>query len=238
MDLRSTLRTIVAAHAPEVLNLFRRARRTAKNHLFSPTRAFDRIYRENLWGSSESRSGSGSTAEATSTLCRDLPPLLVRLGIRTLLDAPCGDFWIRRADLHLEHYIGIDAVDALIRENARAYGAPSRTFKVLDLTVKVPPRADLILCRDLFIHLSYRHAWRVLVNFRQSGSEYLLCSQCPSLSVNEDIVTGSFRPVNLRRAPFNFPAPMLELDDSPLAPGPTASRRTMALWRLADLPIP
>src|SRR5678816_3876489 len=127
-----------------MLDLFRRIRRTAQNYLGSTSRPFERIYRENLWGSSESRSGTGSSIEPTSALCRELPSLIVRLGVRTLLDAPCGDFWIRRANLDLEHYIGVDAVDGLISENRRNHGAHGRTFQVLDLTKEVPPRADLI----------------------------------------------------------------------------------------------
>lgn len=237
IDLRSSLRAFVAEHSPEMLELFRRARRAARNYLGSPSRPFERIYLQNLWGNSESRSGVGSTTEATAILCRSLPGLLQELGVRTVVDAPCGDYWLRRAKLELERYRGLDSVPALIAANTARYASPSATFQVLDLTEAAPPRADLILCRDLLIHLSFRHARRVLANFKRSGSTYLLCSTNPDHPANVDIVTGSFRPLNLRRAPFDLPAPMRELDDGPDEAGPGTVRRTMALWRLADLPI-
>ena len=237
MDLRSSLRAFVAGHSPQMLDLFRRARRAAQNYLGSASRPFERIYLQNLWGNSESRSGAGSTTEATAILCRSLPVLLQQLGVRTLVDAPCGDHWLRRANLELERYVGLDSVPALIATNAAHYASPTRIFQVLDLTEAVPPTADLILCRDLLIHLSFRHARRVLANFKRSGSTYLLCSTNPDHPATEDIVTGSFRPLNLRRAPFDLPAPIRELADGPSEAGPGSVRRTMALWRLADLPI-
>ena len=220
-----------------MLALFRRARRAAQNRLGSTSRPFQRIYRENLWGSAESRSGTGSTSIATAALCEQLPPLLAQLGIRTMLDAPCGDFWVRRANLVLDQYIGVDVVPALVDANSRSDGSPARRFELLDLTETVPPPVDLILCRDLLIHLSYRHSLRVLSNFRQSGSRFLLISQNPDHPENADIVTGSFRPLNLRLPPFELPSPILELGDDSREPGPSTVRRTMALWRLADLPV-
>ncbi len=45
-------------------------------------------------------SGLGSEIDATAVLRAELPPLLARLGVTSLLDAPCGDAgWINRADL-------------------------------------------------------------------------------------------------------------------------------------------
>src|SRR4029079_3449220 len=69
---------------------------------------FERIQRPNLWGAATSVSGLGSEDHATSALREALPPLLQRLGVRTLLDAPCGDAgWIGRCRLGVD-YIGVD----------------------------------------------------------------------------------------------------------------------------------
>jgi hypothetical protein len=237
-DLRAVIRAFLGEHSPEMLVLFRRVRRAAQNHLGSTRRPFERIYRDNLWGCPESVSGYGSSESATAELCKALPALILDLGVRTLVDAPCGDFWIRRANLTLEQYTGVDAVTELVDANNRNHGATGRVFQVMDLIVAAPPRADLLLCRDLLIHLSFRHARRVLSNFKRSRSQYLLCSQNPDWESNEDIVTGNFHPLNLRGFPFEFPAPILELGDNPPTPPPPGHRRTMALWRLSDLPIP
>jgi hypothetical protein len=56
---------------------------------------FQRIHDTNLWGASESTSGLGSQMEATAALRRELPRLFEKLGVASLLDAPCGDAgWI------------------------------------------------------------------------------------------------------------------------------------------------
>lgn len=61
---------------------------------------FTSIYRNNGWGSLESRSGAGSTLASTANIRRELPGLVERLNIRTLLDAPCGDFnWMKEVAL-------------------------------------------------------------------------------------------------------------------------------------------
>src|SRR5437762_14003755 len=51
---------------------------------------FSRIYRDDIWRDGESLSGWGSTLEQTEILRSELPGLLSRLGVKSLLDAPCG----------------------------------------------------------------------------------------------------------------------------------------------------
>jgi hypothetical protein len=51
---------------------------------------FERIHEINLWGAAASVSGLGSETDATATLRADLPGLLRKLGVKSLLDAPCG----------------------------------------------------------------------------------------------------------------------------------------------------
>ena len=81
------------------------------------------------------------------------------------------------------------------------------------------PAADLILCRHLLIHLSFRQGLAALENFRRTGAQYLLATTNPSLPENREIVqTGSFRPVNMERAPFMLPRPLQVLPD-PQGPG-------------------
>jgi len=50
---------------------------------------FERIFATNLWGAT-SPSGLGSELHSTAGLREQLPGFLRRLGIRTLLDVPCG----------------------------------------------------------------------------------------------------------------------------------------------------
>ena len=144
---------------------------------------------------------------------------------------------MRSARLDLDSYVGVDVVQELVDENNRRYGSSRYRFVKLDLTCQQLPRSDLIVCRDLLIHLSFRHALSVLRNFQRSGSTYLLCSNSPDQELNAEIVTGSFRPLNLRAAPFTFASPERELSDCSSSETTPKSRKTMALWRLQDLKL-
>src|SRR5690349_11851139 len=79
------------------------------------TATFSRIYEQNLWGDKESVSGTGSSITATVVVRSELPALLERLGVQSLLDAPCGDFtWMKEVVGGIGRYTGVDIVPRLI----------------------------------------------------------------------------------------------------------------------------
>jgi hypothetical protein len=202
--------------------------------LFSQ-RVFANIYRENMWSDAESRSGGGSNLHATAPLRVALPPLLQTLNVRTLLDVPCGDFrWMSTVALDGVTYIGADIVPDLIAANQAQWGAPGRTFLTLDAARDGLPRADLILCRDLLIHLSFARICRVLANLHRSAATWLAVSTYPGTKVNSDARTGWHRPVNLQAAPFHFPPPDHLIRDEP---HPTQGDKHLGVWRLDALSI-
>lgn len=197
-------------------------------------RVFELIYRENLWGDDRSRSGPGSTLEDTAAIRAALPPLLERLGVRSLLDVPCGDFsWMSHVPLDLEYYGG-DIVPELVDEVRRRYGGPRRRFALVDVVRGPLPRVDLVLCRDCLVHLSFADARRALRAVRASGSTYLLTTTFWDRSVNRDIRTGAWRPLDLTLPPFSF-GPPLELIDERCALERWPDKG-LGLWRVADLP--
>lgn len=191
---------------------------------------FSDIYRKNLWGDAESVSGRGSTLARTETIRRALPALLASVGARSLLDAPCGDFnWMRYVELDGIEYTGADVVPELIERNRQAYGAGGRTFVVADVTKDRLPRADVVLCRDCFIHLSFRDINAAVANFKRSGSGFLLATTHTSVAENEDMQTGGWRSVNLQSPPFNFPQPrQLIVEDAELG-------KCLGMWSLEEL---
>src|SRR5437870_5114626 len=76
---------------------------------------FARIYERNHWSGSESLSGPGSSMDETGAVRRALPDLVSRLGVRRMVDIPCGDFhWMKELDLDLDAYIGVDIVGSLV----------------------------------------------------------------------------------------------------------------------------
>ena len=87
-----------ARSRPEVLAHVRFAARRAELEGLPHEELFTRIWKTNLWGAETSASGLGSEDTATSTLRTQLPALLERLNVETLLDLPCGDFgWMNAA---------------------------------------------------------------------------------------------------------------------------------------------
>ena len=94
--------------------------------------AFERIYSANEWGSNESRSGLGSNLDLTHQVRRALPPLLRGLAVKSMLDAPCGDYnWMPHVDLGSTNYIGCDIVPELITANRMRH--PGIEFLCVDL---------------------------------------------------------------------------------------------------------
>jgi hypothetical protein len=227
------LKSYIKSAFPAGVRASRRLRMLGRALLFpSPgiEQVFGEIYRNNSWGDPESVSGRGSTLARTAVVRRELPALLAELGAESLLDAPCGDFnWMRSVDLGRVHYTGADVVAELIEQNRAKYGGPHRRFVVLDITKDEAPRADLVLCRDCFIHLSFRHTRAAVANFKRSGSTYLLATTHAGARENVDIESGGGHYVNLRLPPFNFPAPLRLIEEDP-EPG-----KCLGLWRLQDL---
>jgi hypothetical protein len=198
---------------------------------------FEWIYRTNKWGDPESVSGKGSNLERTRNLREQLPGLLHRLGIRTLLDAPCGDFhWMRHTALDLDGYVGADIVQDLIDRNNVEHAAPSRRFVCLDLACDPLPPADAILCRDCLVHLDLPTIGRVLANLATSGSRYLLTTSHRLHGDYVDKVTGKHRLINLERPPFDWPAPIEQIVES-VPPGGRDSGKILGVWRIEDISL-
>jgi hypothetical protein len=197
---------------------------------------FEYIYRENMWGSPESVSGIGSTLLVTTSLRQQLSELCKQFQIRTLIDAPCGDFaWMSVAALPVESYLGIDIVESLIAKNQKLYGRQGITFQVGDLTNINPPQVDLLLCRDCLVHLSFDNIRRVLSNFIASNSKYFLTTTFPENDLNVDIENGDWRMLNLERQPFHFPSPTILINEECDEVDGAYRDKSLGLWKLHDL---
>ena len=173
----------------------------------SPVNAsvFSEIYRNNYWGSGESRSGRGSELSATERLRQFLPYIWNKYQIKSLFDAPCGDYnWMRMVEKNGIIYIGGDIVPDCIENNNKQYKEENVSFKVMDITKDDLPKVDMIFCKDCLQHLSNEDIWKALKNFRKSGSTWLLTTSYPLTQKNWDIQNGGYRPLNLLAEPFNF----------------------------------
>ena len=196
---------------------------------------FTMIHEHNLWGSGHSISGLGSEMEATKAVREALPGVFKQFGIRTLLDAPCGDAsWIRSADLKLDRYIGIDIVPSLIEDLSASARAHER-FVVADITCDHLPQSDAVLCRDCLVHLSFENIYQALVNFRSSGARWLLTTTFPELVSNVDCEDGDWRGLNFQQLPFAWPAPLMTLSENCTEGDGSWSDKSLAVWDLTAL---
>jgi hypothetical protein len=196
---------------------------------------FAEIYHGNLWGEPESVSGPGSSLAETAAIRRELPGLLAELGVRTLLDAPCGDCrWIFEMPLNLDLYVGADVVPALVESNAARLGGPGREFRRLDITRDPLLRTDAILCRDCLIHFSYRFIQMSLDNFRRSGARWLVSTTYSGLPTNHDILSGQWRPIDLELPPFGLPPAARRIVEKEYDEGGRRLVRSLGVWSLTE----
>jgi len=197
----------------------------------TPREIFTEIYRRNIWGYQETVSGASSTLNYTEKLRQTLPHLLVDLNIGTMLDLPCGDFhWMSEIELPVTHYIGGDIVPHLVQATRIRYGRPNREFRTIDLCNDPLPKADLLFCRDCFIHLSDDMIALAIENIVRSDIKYLLTTTYPE-GENRTIHNGDWFTVNLCAAPYNFPPPIRALEDWV----PPFDRHQLALWEIDSL---
>lgn len=210
---------------------------TARYAAWRRHRVFRHIFRSNFWGDKDSVSGTGSNLAQTEFVSTELPLLLARHGVRTMLDAPCGDlFWMQHVALGVEHYVGVDIVPELIARNCAQFENAERSFVLCDLVDGDLPRADLIFSRDFLVHLSFDEARRAIANFRRSGATWLLTTTFSDDRENPNIEAGEWRPLSLHRPPFNFPVPVELLNERCTEGGGAFTDKSLGLWRLAELP--
>jgi hypothetical protein len=197
---------------------------------------FERIYSTNLWSDPESRSGVGSTLHSTRVLRTELPRALRQLGARVLLDVPCGDFtWIEHVDLSGIEYIGGDIVPSIVEKNQRLHSTESRRFVGLDLTRDVLPDADVLLCRDCLVHLSYANIRAVMANIARSKVRCVLMTSFPGRGDNRDVVDGDWRPLDFQAPPFSFPEPLLTIVEECEEEGGSYADKSLLAWRVEGL---
>lgn len=199
---------------------------------------FERIHETNLWGADSSVSGVGSELDATAAIRDRLPGLLKELGVRSMLDAPCGDHrWMASLDLKIDRYVGIDIVPSIVEALQQRYRDDGhRSFLLSDITHDPLPHCDLILSRDCLVHFSFRTLRRAVRNLKASGATWLLTTTFPELERNDDIEDADWRPLNLERAPFHWPAPAEIINERCTEAGGAYADKSLALWRLEDLP--
>jgi hypothetical protein len=201
---------------------------------------FQRIRDTNLWGAEATALGLGSEMDATTVLRAELPRLLKKLGVVSLLDAPCGDAgWINQADLDVR-YAGVDIVPSLVEalQARAAAGEIDGEYRLADITGDSLPRCDAILCRDALVHLSFANIERAVANFRASGAIWLIATTFPDWQANQDCEDGDWRALNFEREPFQWGSPVELVNENCTEAGGGWRDKSLGVWQLAEIPYP
>lgn len=167
---------------------------------------FSRIYREGAWTHG---SGPGSLAEVNKPFIAYLTRFLAANRIARMVDFGCGDFqYMRRVDLAATEYVGLDVVPTLLETNRQKFGREGVTFSLTPDDLSELPSGDLLLLKDVLIHLPNSYAAELL-HHAVGKYRFILAinneSEDPS-EYNRDITAGEFRPVDISLAPFSLPS--------------------------------
>jgi tetratricopeptide (TPR) repeat protein len=168
---------------------------------------FSNIYKHNLWGG-ETKSGPGSSLKEDKPITLWMKKNLRKLGIRTIVDAACGDFnWMRYIICDSDiNYRGFDIVEELIKKNQRLYGTENIKFEHANICETPLPSCDLLIVRHCLFHLGYSDINNFLKNISLVNYKYLLTDThvLDDTFENRDILSGEFRLIDLYSTPFNF----------------------------------
>ena len=105
-----------------------------------------------------------------------------------------------------ESYLGLDIVEELILKNNNNYSNNKILFKKFDLVEdELDNGYDLILVRDVFIHLKNDQILNFLNKIKKNDSIFFGVTSSPSLQINRDLkVEGRYRDINIEISPYNL----------------------------------
>ena len=198
---------------------------------------FEMIYNENFWESNESSSGIGSEIKNTKEVLKVIKLIIKEYKIKSIIDIPCGDFnWMSSLEMENIDYEGFDIVRSVIKENNIKFKKPNVNFYYSDIINSELPKGDLMLVRDCLVHFSFEDIKKSIFRIKQSKSNYLLSTSFVNLKKNTDIYTGDWRPINLEKEPFNFPKPIITINEECDEMDGIYSDKSICLWEIKNLP--
>ena len=157
----------------------------------------------------ESVSGLGSDVRVTEKLVLELGNFIKDNQIKSLLDVACGDFiWMKNLlnenkDLK---YCGLEIVKDIVDDNNKKYSNSRIKFDCVDvINSELPNNYDLILVRDLFIHIKNDDIKNILKKIKSSNCKYYAINNFPKIILNKEVKNyGHYRLVNIEADPFNL----------------------------------
>jgi len=180
----------------------------------------------------ESVSGCGSNLDMTNDIRNHLPLIFEKFNIKSVIDSPCGDWnWMKLVNLDNINYIGYDVLTDLLELNNNNYRKNNINFEYKDIINDSIPSSDLIICRDFMFHIRNEENLKLLNNFKNSGSKFLLATSFDFLPENQNLSNDAdwgYRPINLLLPPYNLGEPIYSFIES----HPQCNGRGLYLWKI------
>lgn len=195
---------------------------------------FTYIYKKKYWksGKDGSLSGSGSDKKASKNLVNGLNNFIRENTIQSILDVPCGDWtWMSEVRLQNLEYTGGDIVEDIINNNRVKYSRDNVSFRKINLMDDDLISCDLLIVRDLLVHLKNKDILKCLENIKKYDIKYIGLTHYPNTKYNKNTFWGDrWRPLNMLKEPFNIFQPDYILSDAS-NDGGVDENRVLAIWK-------
>ncbi|KAL9647337.1 hypothetical protein ABK040_011702 [Willaertia magna] len=201
---------------------------------------FSSVYNEGMWNNKLKhvpQSGIGSARSYTNSARHAIKTVVKAYGIKTFVDAPCGDVnWIQLLFPFFKEnqieYIGVDIVPELIAKHKVTFKDYEGTvkFQEKDLAEQILPKGDLIFCRQALQHMNPGNVLKTIHNFCKSGAKYLMTTLylTGTQEENEKLIFGPHASlINFLAPPYSFIEPIAMFVD-----GQLNQKQYLALWEL------
>jgi len=163
--------------------------------------AFLEIYQKDVWGIGDNIEPEPENIERYVALIQEF---LGNNEIRSVVEFGCSAWpHLHRVNWDGIEYDGFDVVEALVDVATRRYEARNIQFHVMTDGARLP-RADLLICKDVFQHLPCSDI-KYYIGIFKSLYKYMLITDdiYPDDATNKDIEYGGYRAVRLDLEPFN-----------------------------------
>lgn len=187
---------------------------------------FRHIFSSNHWrdynkpNENKSVSGKGSDLRSTKIISEELILFFKSRKIQRILDIGCGDFlWMKSVLAKFSEYdcyLGLDIVPELIDQNKKNFSNDKINFNNFDIVIdELPNGFDIILIRDVFIHLNNKSINHCIQKLIKSDAQFIGITSTPSIKNNKDLKKeGRYRDINIETEPFNLKSPLICLSDN------------------------
>jgi SAM-dependent methyltransferase len=173
--------------------------------------AFTDIYQGATWGTNDAgagNSGTGSTAQSTVEYRALLQTFLADKGIRSVVDAGCGDWeFSQLIDWKGVDYKGYDIVASVVEQDRKKFGKPGIQFFVGNIVEDNLPAADLLISKHVLQHLPNKDVTTFIKKQIPKYKYALLTSGVDSRTKSADhsidIEAGGYRPLDITKPPFD-----------------------------------